>query len=105
MGEQGRRLSGGQRAFLALSRAFVAPCEMLFLDEPSGAMDSHTEKLLVERLQAALTSQQTLIVATHRPALFALCDRIVVMDKGRIVADGPKDEILAQAGRQAGFGK
>lgn len=94
VGEQGRMLSGGQRAFLALSRAFMTPFEMLFLDEPTGAMDSHTESLLVERLKSALGKHQTLIVATHRPALFDVCDRIIVLNNGRIVADGPKSEIL-----------
>ncbi len=103
VGEQGRRLSGGQRAFLALSRAFVAPCDLLFLDEPTGAMDSQSERLFVQRLQETLSDKQTLIVSTHRPALFALCSRIIVMDKGRIVADGPKDQILAQGARQAGL--
>ena len=103
VGEQGRQLSGGQRAFLSLSRAFVAPCDLLFLDEPSGAMDSQSERLLVERLRQQLSDKQTLIVSTHRPALFSLCDRIIVMDQGRIVADGPKDQILAQGARQAGL--
>jgi ATP-binding cassette, subfamily C, bacterial LapB len=103
VGEQGRRLSGGQRAFLSLSRAFLTPCELLFLDEPTGAMDSQTERLFVERLQQTLSEKQTLIVSTHRPSLFSLCDRIIVMDQGRVVADGPKDEILSQGGRQAGI--
>ncbi len=103
VGEQGRRLSGGQRAFLALSRAFVSDCDLLFLDEPTGAMDARTEALLVDKLKDTLNDDQTLVVATHRPALFSLCDRIIVMDHGRIVADGPKDEILAKnegAGRK-----
>lgn len=103
VGEQGRQLSGGQRAFLALSRALVTPCDLLFLDEPTGAMDSHTERMLVERLRATLSEKQTLVVSTHRPALFSLCDRIIVMDQGRIVADGPKAEILARAGGQTGL--
>ena len=103
VGEQGRRLSGGQRAFLSLSRAFVTPCDLLFLDEPSGAMDSHTERLLVERLRESMSESRTLIVSTHRPALFALCDRIIVMDQGKVVADGPKAQILAQGARQAGM--
>ncbi|KLE34943.1 ATP-binding cassette domain-containing protein [Aurantiacibacter luteus] len=101
VGEQGRRLSGGQRAFLALSRAFITPFELLFLDEPSGAMDSSTEALLVERLRQTLSGNQTLVVATHRPALFDLCDRILVMNQGRIVADGPKAEILRSIGANA----
>lgn len=102
VGEQGRMLSGGQRAFLALSRAFMTPFEMLFLDEPTGAMDSQTESLLVERLKQALTKNQTLIVATHRPALFDICDRIIVLNNGRIVADGPKSEILQSLSGKAG---
>jgi ATP-binding cassette subfamily C protein LapB len=87
-------LSGGQRAFLALSRSFMSPFELLYLDEPTGAMDSHTEALLVARLKDALSESQTLLVATHRPALFDICDRIIVLHEGRIVADGPKAEIL-----------
>lgn len=98
VGEHGRRLSGGQRSFLALARAFVTPCKLLYLDEPTGAMDSQTEKHFVERLSQSLTPGQTLIISTHRPALFSLCNRLIVLDKGRIVADGPKDEIIAATG-------
>ena len=94
-------LSGGQRAFIALARAFVSPSELLVLDEPTGNMDSRTEALFVDRLREKLQPEQTLVVATHRPALFSLCDRIIVLDQGRIVADGPKEQILAQA-RQSG---
>jgi ATP-binding cassette subfamily C protein LapB len=57
-------------------------------------MDSHTEALLVEKLKSALSQNQTLVVATHRPALFDICDRIIVLNEGRVVADGPKAEIL-----------
>jgi ATP-binding cassette subfamily C protein LapB len=98
VGEGGRSLSGGQRAFLSLTRAVVSPSELLFLDEPTGAMDSQTERHFVERLSASLTDQQTLVIATHRPALFELCDRLVVLDKGRIVADGPIGEVIAASG-------
>jgi ATP-binding cassette subfamily C protein LapB len=95
VGEGGRSLSGGQRSFLALTRALVAPAQMLFLDEPTGTMDSQTEKLFVERLSGALRKDQTLVIATHRPALFDICDRLIVLDRGRIVADGPIAEIAA----------
>lgn len=98
VGEHGRRLSGGQRSFVALSRAFVTPADLLFLDEPSGAMDSQTEKLLVERLSQNLPQGCTLVVSTHRPALLALCDRLIILDKGKIVADGPKQEIMSRTG-------
>ena len=98
VGEAGSRLSGGQRSFLTLARAFVRPSKLLFLDEPTGAMDSQTEKLFVERLSQSLTADQTLVISTHRPALFAICNRLIVLDKGRIVADGPRDEIISSAG-------
>ena len=98
VGEGGRSLSGGQRSFLALARALVTPCELLFLDEPTGAMDSQTEKFFVERLSQALTKDQTLVIATHRTALFAVCDRLIVLDKGQVVADGPLKEVLAKSG-------
>lgn len=103
VGEQGRRLSGGQRSFLALARAFVSPSELLFLDEPTGAMDSQTERLFVERLKGSLSKDQTLVVSTHRPALFDLVDRIIVLDKGKVVADGTKADILARANAQGGM--
>ncbi len=103
VGEAGRRLSGGQRSFLALARAFVTPCELLFLDEPTGAMDSQTERQFVERVKQSLAPEQTLLISTHRPALFDLCDRIIVLDKGRVVADGSKAEILARASAQGGM--
>ena len=98
VGEGGRSLSGGQRAFLALTRALVTPSELLFLDEPTGAMDSQTEKYFVERLSEALTERQTLVIATHRPALFAVCDRLIVLDKGQIVADGPIKDVISASG-------
>ena len=101
VGESGVQLSGGQRAFLSLARAMVKPSRLLFLDEPTGAMDSQTEQLFVERLSQSLSPSQTLVVATHRPALFSICNRLIVLDRGRIVADGPRDEIIASAGMGA----
>jgi len=98
VGEAGARLSGGQRAFMTLARAHIAPSKLLFLDEPTGAMDTQTEKLFVERLSQTLTPDHTLIISTHRSALFSVCDRLIVLDKGRIVADGPTDEVIASAG-------
>lgn len=95
IGERGARLSGGQRSFLVLARALMAPANLLFLDEPTGAMDSQTEQLFVERLRTAIPASTTLVVSTHRMAVLGLVDRLIVMDNGRIVADGPRDEILA----------
>lgn len=98
IGERGSRLSGGQRSFLVLARALMNPAKILFLDEPTGAMDTHSEKHFVERLQSALNPGQTLIIATHRLAVLNVVDRLIVMDGGRIVADGPRDKILKGAG-------
>ena len=83
----------------------MTPCELLFLDEPTGAMDSQTERQFVERVKQSLSPDQTLLISTHRPALFDLCDRIIVLDKGRVVADGSKAEILARASAQGGMGQ
>ncbi len=98
VGEGGRSLSGGQRNFLALARAFVSPSQLLFMDEPTGAMDAQTEKLFIDSLSQSLTPSQTLVVATHRPALFALCNRVIIVNDGKIVADGQKDEVIKSAG-------
>ncbi len=98
VGENGRRLSGGQRSFLSLARALVTPCELLFLDEPTGAMDAQTEQLFVERLSQSMTEGQTLVISTHRPALFAICKRLIVLDNGRVVADGPIQDVIARSG-------
>ena len=101
VGESGSRLSGGQRAFLTLARALVNPAKLLYLDEPTGAMDSDTEKLFVERLSQSLTPDQTMVISTHRPALFSICNRLIVLDRGRVVADGPRDAIIASSGSVA----
>jgi ATP-binding cassette subfamily C protein LapB len=95
VGERGQRLSGGQRSFLALARALVEPSRLLFLDEPTGAMDTQSELWLIEKLGASLGPEQTLIVSTHRHAMLALVNRLVVIDAGRVLADGPKEQVLA----------
>lgn len=97
VGERGGRLSGGQRQFLAVSRALVEPGALLYLDEPTGSMDVNSEQLFIQRLGAALKPDQSLVVSTHRLAMLQLVDRVIVMDRGRIVADGPKAEIMARA--------
>jgi ATP-binding cassette, subfamily C, bacterial LapB len=98
IGERGARLSGGQRSFLVLARALMDPARLLFLDEPTGAMDTQTERLFVERLQTAIQPGQTLIISTHRMAVLNVVDRLIVMEGGRIVADGSRDQILAGTG-------
>ena len=99
VGEGGRFLSSGQRQSVVLARAFLLEPLIMFLDEPSGAMDMASERLLIQRLKTAFHPNQTVIVTTHRYNVLALVDRLVVIDSGRIVADGPRDEILAKLGR------
>ena len=94
VGERGSRLSGGQRSFLALARALVRPSKLLYLDEPTGAMDPQSEQLFIEKLAKAVRPDQTLVVSTHRMAMLDVVDRLIVVDGGRIIADGPKAQVL-----------
>lgn len=94
VGERGSRLSGGQRALLVLARALVRPSKLLFLDEPTGSMDTQTELYFIEHLKTALGDNQTLVVATHRHNMLSILHRLIVIDAGRIIADGPRDEVL-----------
>ena len=96
VGERGSRLSGGQRSLLLLARALVTPSKMLFLDEPTGAMDTQTETYFIDHLRTALAPDQTLLVSTHRHNMLSICDRLIVIDAGRILADGPRDEVLGR---------
>jgi ATP-binding cassette subfamily C protein LapB len=96
VGERGALLSGGQRSLLVLARALVSPSKLLFLDEPTGAMDTQTELYFIEKLKTALVKDQTLVVSTHRHNMLSICERLIVIDAGRIVADGPRDAVLAR---------
>jgi ATP-binding cassette subfamily C protein LapB len=101
VGERGNLLSGGQRSLLVLARALVSPSNMLFLDEPTGAMDTQTELYFIERLKTALDKNQSLVVSTHRHNMLSICDRLIVIDAGRIVADGPRDQVMGKLGAAA----
>jgi len=102
VGERGALLSGGQRSLLVLARALVSPSKLLFLDEPSGAMDTQTELYFIEKLKGALAKDQSLVVSTHRHNMLSVCDRLIVIDAGKIVADGPREQVL---GKMAGAAK
>ncbi|QHM74856.1 Toxin RTX-I translocation ATP-binding protein [Mixta theicola] len=95
--EGGRGLSGGQRQMVLLSRMILRQPQVVLLDEPTASMDEQLEEHVIRQMSGWL-SGRTLVLVTHRPALLKLVDRIVVMDNGRIVADGPRDEILRAAG-------
>jgi ATP-binding cassette, subfamily C, bacterial LapB len=100
LADRGEGLSGGQRQSIAIARALAGSPPLLVFDEPSSAMDSQTETALIQRLQEELKGR-TLILITHRPPLLALVSRILLIDKGRVVSDGPRDEVLKQLTRPA----
>ena len=105
VGERGSRLSGGQRALLVLARALVTPSRMLFLDEPTGAMDTQTEMYFIDHLEKALAPDQALVVSTHRHNMLKLCSRLIVIDGGKIIADGPRDAVLGRLSQPQGKAK
>jgi ATP-binding cassette, subfamily C, bacterial LapB len=98
LADRGEGLSGGQRQSIAIARALAGNPPMVLFDEPSSAMDSQTETALIQRLQVELKGR-TLLLITHRPPLLQLVSRIILMDKGKIVADGPRDEVVKQITR------
>ena len=93
IGERGEGLSGGQRQLICLARALLGSPPILLMDEPTSAMDIQTEKEVIARLKEAC-QDKTLIMVTHRTSLLALVDRVIVLDQGKVVADGPKRDIM-----------
>lgn len=93
VGERGENLSGGQRQAIAVARALLLDPPILVLDEPTSAMDNAAENRLKARLMREVGGR-TLILVTHRSSMLALVDRLIVMDAGRVVADGPKERVL-----------
>lgn len=93
VGEMGQALSGGQRQLVALARSLLLHPQVLLLDEPTSGMDLQTERLFLERLKVA-TQGRTVVVVTHRFSVLDQIDRLIVLDGGQIVADGPKNEVL-----------
>ncbi|EPF75994.1 type I secretion system permease/ATPase [Acinetobacter rudis] len=91
--EGGGGFSGGQRQALLLTRLLLCQPNVLLLDEPTASIDDVTEKQLIDHLKTWL-GHRTLVVATHRRAVLELVDRIIVVNNGRIVMDGPRDQIL-----------
>jgi ATP-binding cassette subfamily C protein LapB len=93
VGPRGERLSGGERASVVLARTLLRDPTLLLLDEPTANMDNELERRVVARLEEWL-GERTLILATHRAPLLALVDRVIWLNGGQVVADGPRDEVL-----------
>jgi ATP-binding cassette subfamily C protein LapB len=99
--EGGTGLSGGQRQLVNLTRAFLRDPKIWLLDEPTASMDRALEQTIIQALKDRMGSEQTLFLVTHKPDLLALVDRIILIAGKKIVADGPKDAVLAQLSKQA----
>jgi ATP-binding cassette subfamily C protein LapB len=95
LADRGDGLSGGQRQSIGIARALVGSPPILVFDEPTSAMDAQTEAALIERLRIEAKGR-TMLLVTHRPSLLALVDRIILLDRGKVIADGPRDRILSQ---------
>ena len=105
VGERGESLSGGQRQSIAVARALINDPAILLLDEPSSNLDNQSEAQLKRRLEEA-ARDKTILLVTHRTALLTLVDRLIVIDGGKIVADGAKDQVIEalKQGRIGGVG-
>lgn len=93
VGERGQNLSGGQRQSVAIARTLLQDPDILVFDEPTNSMDNATEAAFLQRLTEEC-KDRTLIMITHRHSMLDLIDRLIVLDTGRIVADGPKEQVL-----------
>ena len=103
IGERGESLSGGQRQSIAVARALINDPPVVLLDEPSSNLDNQSEAQLRQRLRQACASK-TVVLVTHRTAMLDIVERLIVVDSGRIVADGPKERVI-DALRQGRIGR
>jgi ATP-binding cassette subfamily C protein LapB len=92
--EGGRGLSGGQRQLVGLTRLLLQQPRIMLLDEPTASMDAQFETRVMQHLFREISKESALVVVTHKPALLAHISRLIVLDQGRVVIDGPRDAVL-----------
>jgi len=93
VGERGERLSGGQRQGIAIARAIISQASILVLDEPTASIDNTAETLFLRHF-SEYVKDRTLLLVTHKASMLSLVDRLIVLNEGKIIADGPRDEVL-----------
>jgi ATP-binding cassette subfamily C protein LapB len=95
VGELGGKLSGGQRQMVALAAGLANDGNIVLMDEPTAAFDKSSEKQFLRKMATRLNNK-TVIISTHKPSLLKLVDRIIIFEQGKIVIDGPKQQVLDQ---------
>lgn len=100
--EGGRSLSGGQKQAIGLARVLIRKPKILFLDEPTAHFDVRSEQEFLDRLKTIAGGEMTILFSTHRMSLLTLVTRLLVFDRGRLIADGPRDEVVAKLRANAG---
>ena len=98
IGESGNKLSVGQKQRLSLAHMFLLDPDIIILDEPTSALDNESEKVITDTI-LALRGKKTIIIIAHRLSTIKHSDRIIVLDKGKLVEEGSREELLAREGK------